>query len=278
MFGAPQNPRTARIGPALTVGLALGLTLAATPAAAGVGGSTTGLDNRNGICRNVTTGQVVTFPLSGASWDCEAQGLVVAPGDVVATGARGTVTGEATCSHPVEESGIGQPGETGWPFHLANLITIDQDGEITQLGVDRWDRAGLVWDVFLWDTSCSLLATVSVTDGTGWFFGDIAPVAVSAGEQYYVGYEVSDAAGSYLYRDTATPVDVGAYTVEQANFADVGFCPQDLNGFLVTPVDVEICTQGAGPQQEPACHRGGESLGGTRVRSDEVLFGPPFTD
>lgn len=49
-----------------------------------VGGTVTGQLGVQAICKNNTTGQAVTILLSGAkSWDCEAAGLVVNPGDII---------------------------------------------------------------------------------------------------------------------------------------------------------------------------------------------------
>jgi len=50
-----------------------------------VGGSTTGLDVRFVICRNFTTGDSVRIfiPEGEDSWDCEAEGLEVFPGDII---------------------------------------------------------------------------------------------------------------------------------------------------------------------------------------------------
>ena len=56
-----------------------------------VGGSLTGARGSRARCLNLTTGQSVEILLGGAvTWDCEAAGLIVAPGDRV----RETVTGE----------------------------------------------------------------------------------------------------------------------------------------------------------------------------------------
>jgi len=148
------------------------------------------------------------------------------------------------CGYPVQESGIGSPGGTGWPFTLANIVTANYDGTIRKIGVDRWDKAGLTWDIYLWDISCSLIAHATVIGGTGWYYADITPWPVQAGDQFYIGYTVSDGAGSYIYRDTPSPVNVGSYTVEAANYSSVGVCPTDLNGYLVSPVDVEFCVEG----------------------------------
>jgi hypothetical protein len=49
-----------------------------------VGGSVTGVNTTGVACVNVTTGQYVTLRLQATpSWDCEAAGLVVNPGDTV---------------------------------------------------------------------------------------------------------------------------------------------------------------------------------------------------
>lgn len=157
--------------------------------------------------------------------------------------------GTSICYDPVQESPIGTPGTTGYPFILGNRNTANVDGQITALGVDRWD-VDATWTVSLWNDSCVRLAEVVVTGGTGWYYGDIIPVSVSAGEVFYVGYEVNNAAGSYVYRDTASPVDVGAYTVDYASFNSVGTCPSDLNGYLVSPVDVTFCTTDLIPSPE----------------------------
>lgn len=55
-----------------------------------VGGSVTGLDSRMATCRNDTTGQTVSFRLQGGTaWDCQAQGLLIQPGDHIRTGVSG---------------------------------------------------------------------------------------------------------------------------------------------------------------------------------------------
>jgi len=148
---------------------------------------------------------------------------------------------DLVCFNPIEESSIGGPGTTGYPFILGNRNVANVDGEITALGVDRWN-VDATWTVSLWNDSCQKLAEIVVTGGNGWYFENIPPVSVSAGDIFYVGYEVDNPAGSYLYRDTPSPVDVGAYTVEYATYNSVGSCPSDLNGNLVSPVDVTFCT------------------------------------
>jgi len=56
-----------------------------------VGGTVAGMSPIRVICRNVTTGQIVTIALSGAtSWDCEAAGLIVNTGDTIVQRVRGT--------------------------------------------------------------------------------------------------------------------------------------------------------------------------------------------
>ena len=59
-----------------------------------VGGTVTGLSiyaPRSVTCRNLTTAQTVKFDMDGRTWDCEAEGLVVSPGDPV----QQLVVGEA---------------------------------------------------------------------------------------------------------------------------------------------------------------------------------------
>lgn len=145
------------------------------------------------------------------------------------------------CHQPVAESTIDSPGTTGWPFILGNLCTANVSGDITKIGVDRWNTTTATWDIYLWDSACNLIASASVTGGSGWYFADIPPYPVNAGDQFYISYEVDESAGSYLYRDTVSPIDLGYYTVEYASYNNVGYCPNLLNGYLVSPVDVEIC-------------------------------------
>ncbi len=144
--------------------------------------------------------------------------------------------------HPVADSGIGTPGTTGWPNTLANICTVDEAGTIVGIGVDRWNLDNLTWDVYLWDINCNLMGSATVSGGTGWFWAPIPEWTVNPGDQFYVGYTVSDGSGSYIYRDTASPVDVGPYTVDYANYHGGGLgCPTSPNGGLVSPVDVEFC-------------------------------------
>ncbi len=56
-----------------------------------VGGSVVGMTPASVFCKNLTTGTTASASTSATSWDCEALGLVVAPGDRVQTGAVGTV-------------------------------------------------------------------------------------------------------------------------------------------------------------------------------------------
>ncbi len=155
------------------------------------------------------------------------------------------------CHQPVAESSINQPGTTGHPFNLGNACTANVDGEIVKIGVDRWNTTTATWDIYLWDSACNLIASASVTGGTGWYFADITPYPVSVGDQFYVSYEVDESAGSYLYRDTASPINLGYMTVDFASYNTVGNCPDLLNGYLVSPVDVEICAPVGTPAQPP---------------------------
>lgn len=60
-----------------------------------LGASVTGVNSSFGLCRNLTTSQTVITPLQQPppteSWDCEALGLTVAPGDAVRLVARSVV-------------------------------------------------------------------------------------------------------------------------------------------------------------------------------------------
>ncbi|MBI3449252.1 MAG: hypothetical protein HY049_10095 [Acidobacteria bacterium] len=56
-----------------------------------VSGSATGVTTRRVICQNLTTHEEVTIHLAGATtWDCEAAGLVVHPGDIIVQRVKGT--------------------------------------------------------------------------------------------------------------------------------------------------------------------------------------------
>jgi hypothetical protein len=55
----------------------------------------TGLMPHTAVCENVTTGQAVTLSAPVSPWDCEAAGLAVRSGDVVALRVRGPVTQSA---------------------------------------------------------------------------------------------------------------------------------------------------------------------------------------
>jgi hypothetical protein len=62
-----------------------------------LGGSVTGIAVEKVVCQNRTTGAKVSNKTGAGSWNCEALGLVVSPGDKVQTSARGIVTAaEAT--------------------------------------------------------------------------------------------------------------------------------------------------------------------------------------
>ncbi len=58
-----------------------------------VGGTLTGALGVSAICTDTTTGQSVSFPLSGGatSWDCESEGLAVNPGNTIKQDIRGSV-------------------------------------------------------------------------------------------------------------------------------------------------------------------------------------------
>jgi hypothetical protein len=56
-----------------------------------VGGSVTGVDPRRVTCTNLTTRQTIVIGDRARSWDCEAAGLVVNPGDKI----QQTITGRA---------------------------------------------------------------------------------------------------------------------------------------------------------------------------------------
>jgi hypothetical protein len=56
----------------------------------------TGLTPQTVVCQNVTTGQAVTLSDQATSWDCEAAGVAVSPGDHVSILARGSVDKSAT--------------------------------------------------------------------------------------------------------------------------------------------------------------------------------------
>ncbi len=61
-----------------------------------VGAAVTGLTTRTAQCDNVTTGQRVVIDLFGdESWDCEAAGLIVEPGDRLSQRVIGTASGAA---------------------------------------------------------------------------------------------------------------------------------------------------------------------------------------
>jgi len=61
-------------------------------ASGSVGGAVTGLSTSGALCRNLTTAQSVPLPLGGVtSWDCEAAGLTVSPGNAI----RMLVAGQA---------------------------------------------------------------------------------------------------------------------------------------------------------------------------------------
>lgn len=55
-----------------------------------VAGSVTRMAPAAVSCQNITTGAKLQVTTGATSWDCEAMGLVVSPGDIVVTGATGT--------------------------------------------------------------------------------------------------------------------------------------------------------------------------------------------
>ena len=56
-----------------------------------VGGSVSGLGGQKSVtCRNVTTGQVVTFTTASVAWNCEQRGLIVSSGNLIEQIARAT--------------------------------------------------------------------------------------------------------------------------------------------------------------------------------------------
>jgi hypothetical protein len=55
------------------------------------GGSVTGMTPASVTCQNLASGAEVRAATSARTWDCEAMGLAVAPGDRVKTGAQGTI-------------------------------------------------------------------------------------------------------------------------------------------------------------------------------------------
>lgn len=109
----------------------------------GVGGSVSGLNPLGATCRNRTSGQTVSIPLQGGTtWDCEAAGLVVAPGNrieqqvrgvAVANVAGGTVTGmggrKVVCGNLTTRQEVVIPlgGATSWDCTGAGLVVAPED-------------------------------------------------------------------------------------------------------------------------------------------------------
>jgi hypothetical protein len=82
--------------PDIQMGLCTGWKVFIQTCEAAVGASVTGLNTRLGRCQNLTTGQSVNLQLQGAdSWNCEAEGLVVNPGDQITQRVLGTATAAA---------------------------------------------------------------------------------------------------------------------------------------------------------------------------------------
>jgi hypothetical protein len=55
-----------------------------------VGGRVLGMTPVGVTCRNLTTGQTINVPTKNKRWDCKALGLIIRPGDLILTGAKGT--------------------------------------------------------------------------------------------------------------------------------------------------------------------------------------------
>jgi subtilisin family serine protease len=96
-----------------------------------VGGAVTSLSTRSASCRNLTNGDSATISLFGAlSWDCEAAGLSVSPGDTVLMVIRGKADGG-----PITGTMSGLTGQTA---QCRNADT--QQSVSIQLG------GGTAWD------------------------------------------------------------------------------------------------------------------------------------
>ncbi len=117
-----------------------------------IGGSVTGLDLGIAVCRNLTTGQTVEVALQpgAVSWDCEAAGLSVDPGQVVLTvsaglaesgpePAGGSVTAidlrKAFCVNRTTSQAVEVPlsaAQTSWDCEAAGL-SVDPGQVIMQI-------------------------------------------------------------------------------------------------------------------------------------------------
>jgi hypothetical protein len=75
-----------------------------------VGGSVTALRLQQVRCDNLTTGQAVEEGVQGTSWNCEALGLTVLPGDRVSMLVEGIVTGKEMVN--ADLAGTTKPGTT----------------------------------------------------------------------------------------------------------------------------------------------------------------------
>ncbi len=110
------------------------------------------------FCRNESTGQEVVMQTAETEWDCGQLGLVASPGDVVFTGAWGTVD---------------QPGG-GPPFNSPEGVAVEADGRI--LVIDDLEDA-----VFRVDPATGNRTILSDDDtGTGATFDNPNGVAVEA--------------------------------------------------------------------------------------------------
>jgi hypothetical protein len=106
-----------------------------------VGGSVTGIRALEVRCINATTSQSLRFPLSGeTTWDCEAQGLTVSPGDIVRqlvfgralNGAGGSVVGMASsggsCNNLTTGQSVSVPAASAsWDCVAEGLIVNSGD-------------------------------------------------------------------------------------------------------------------------------------------------------
>ena len=81
-----------------------------TPPVHPVGGSVTALRPHQVRCENIITGQAVEGGVQGTSWNCEALGLTVLPGDRVSMLVEGIVSAKEMVN--AELAGITKPGTT----------------------------------------------------------------------------------------------------------------------------------------------------------------------
>lgn len=135
-------------------------------ATSAVGGSVTGVTPRKVVCRNISTLQRVVIRDDAATWDCEAAGLHVSPGDHIVIQVDGLVAEEPVIEFlhvPPYGSFTNLTGQVfhvdplsfrvavfirvggGWwtkPFWNAPLTAIHSDGtwtcDITTGGIDQY--------------------------------------------------------------------------------------------------------------------------------------------